>query len=280
MNALYGILYSILVHFRKHRSPGEHGKPKCQFGRFWQCGNNLGCQNYFSPMVPCRRFLFSGRTHSCLPNTYEQSMQTKTITRVLAVLPLAVALAACKPATKVTALDRVYTVDEFTGNLGMRQTAPADCNANPGELRSDPNCVNATASHIGAAADEDRAYQIRRIAAAQDVAVITVALKLYRLDNGAYPTQAQGLQALIEKPTIDPIPNNWKETGYLTRLPNDPWNYAYQYLNPGRHGEIDVYSVGPAADFKYDLSIGSWQNDVQAWEKMYVEKGTFNTSGQ
>ncbi|HDR9102532.1 TPA: type II secretion system major pseudopilin GspG [Burkholderia vietnamiensis] len=162
----------------------------------------------------------------------------------------------------------------------MRQTALFDCNANPGELRSDPNCVNATASHIGAAADEDRAYQIRRIAAAQDVAVITVALKLYRLDNGAYPTQAQGLQALIEKPTIDPIPNNWKESGYLTRLPNDPWGHAYQFLNPGRHGEIDVYSVGPATDFKYALSIGSWQNDVQAWEKTYVEKGTFNTSGQ
>lgn len=235
----------------------------------------------FADGPPVGAFYSAGRPHSRRPYTYENTMQTKNIIRVLAVLPLAVSLAACnEPATKVTALDRVYTVDEFTNNFGMRQTALSACNANPGELRSDPNCVNATASHIGAAAEEDRAYQIRQIAAAQDVAVIAVALKLYRLDNGAYPTQAQGLQALIEKPTIDPIPNNWKETGYLTRLPNDPWSHAYQYLNPGRHGEIDVYSVGPATDFKYSLPIGSWQGDVQAWEKTYIEKGTFNTSGQ
>lgn len=57
MNALYGILYSIYVDLHNLRSPGKHGAPKYRFGRFWQCGNNLGCQNYFSPMVPCRRFL-------------------------------------------------------------------------------------------------------------------------------------------------------------------------------------------------------------------------------
>lgn len=58
MNALYGILYSIYVDFHKQGTPDVHGAPECRFGRFWQCGNNLGCQNYFSPMVPCRRFLF------------------------------------------------------------------------------------------------------------------------------------------------------------------------------------------------------------------------------
>ncbi len=103
---------------------------------------------------------------------------------------------------------------------------------------------------------------------------------LYRLDNGAYPTQAQGLRALIEKPTIEPIPGNWKEGGYLTRLPNDPWGRSYQFMNPGRHGEIDAYSFGPDSDSKYELAIGSWQNDVEAIRKTYTEKGTFSTSDQ
>lgn len=207
-------------------------------------------------------------------------MKTKSIIQLLAVLPLAVALTACKPATKVADLDRVYTVDEFTEDIGLRQRALSACSANPGELRSDPNCVNATASHVGAAAEVDRTYQIKRIAAAQDVAVITTALMLYRLDNGAYPTQEQGLQALIEKPTIEPIPGNWKDGGYLTRLPNDPWGKPYQFMNPGRHGEIDMYSFGPDSDSKYELAIGSWQDDVQAIQKAYAKNGTFNTSDQ
>ncbi|WP_435380096.1 type II secretion system major pseudopilin GspG [Burkholderia sola] len=206
--------------------------------------------------------------------------RTKNTIRALWLLPLAVTLTACKPATKVADLDRVYTVDEFTLDIGLRQRALSACSTNPGELRTDPNCVNATASHVGAAAELDRTYQIKRIAAAQDVAVITTALMLYRLDNGAYPTQAQGLRALIEKPTIEPIPGNWKEGGYLTRLPNDPWGKSYQFMNPGRHGEIDAYSFGPASDSKYELAIGSWQADVEALEKTYREKGTFETSGQ
>ena len=53
-------------------------------------------------------------------------------------------------------------------------------------------------------------------------------LKLYRRDNGRYPTQEQGLRALIEKPATDPAPNIWKDGGYLERLPNDPWGNAYQ----------------------------------------------------
>ena len=207
-------------------------------------------------------------------------MKTKNIIRVLAVVPLAVALTACKPATKVADLDRVYTVDEFTEDIGLRQRVLSACSANPGELQLDPNCMNAKASHVGASAEVDRTFQIKRLAAAQDVAVITTALMLYRLDNGAYPTQAQGLRALIEKPTIAPIPGNWKEGGYLPRLPNDPWGKPYQFMNPGRHGEIDMYSFGPDSDSKYELAIGSWQDDVQAIQKAYAKNGTFNTSDQ
>jgi general secretion pathway protein G len=104
-----------------------------------------------------------------------------------------------------------------------------------------------------------------RIAAArQDVASILQALKLYRLDNGAYPTTEQGLRALLAKPTIEPVPSNWKQGGYLERstMPKDPWGNEYKFLNPGLKGEIDVFSYGrdgaPGGE-GVDADIGSWQ---------------------
>ena len=72
-----------------------------------------------------------------------------------------------------------------------------------------------------------RPDEARRVAAKQDIGTIMQSLKLYRLDNGRYPTQEQGLRALIEKPSTDPAPNNWKDGGYLERLPNDPWGNTY-----------------------------------------------------
>ena len=89
-----------------------------------------------------------------------------------------------------------------------------------------------------------RPDEARVIAAQQDVAAILQALKLYRLDNLRYPTTEQGLAALVARPTIAPVPPNWKAGGYLERLPKDPWGNAYQYLNPGVRGEIDVFSLG------------------------------------
>jgi general secretion pathway protein G len=107
----------------------------------------------------------------------------------------------------------------------------------------------------------DRPDEARIAAAKQDIAAIVQALKLYRLDNIRYPTTEQGLQALVTKPTIEPIPNNWKAGGYLEKLPKDPWGNPYLYLNPGRHGEIDVYSLGadgqPGGEGK-DADIGNW----------------------
>jgi general secretion pathway protein G len=100
------------------------------------------------------------------------------------------------------------------------------------------------------------------VAAKADIGSVMQSLNLYRLDNGRYPTQEQGLRALVEKPTVDPIPNNWKGGGYMDRVPVDPWGKEYQYLNPGVHGEVDVFSYG--ADSKAggegnDADIGSWQ---------------------
>ena len=104
----------------------------------------------------------------------------------------------------------------------------------------------------------DRADDARVTAAKTDIANLVQALKLYKLDNQRFPTAAQGLQALIAKPTSDPIPAQWN----LDKLPNDPWGRPYQYLNPGLKGEIDVLSFG--ADGKAggegrDADIGSWQ---------------------
>jgi len=103
-----------------------------------------------------------------------------------------------------------------------------------------------------------------RIAAArQDIASLMQALKLYRLDNGRYPSTEQGLRALIEKPSTEPVPNNWKQGGYLERssLPKDPWGKEYQYLSPGVKGEIDVFSFGrdgQSGGEGPDADIGSW----------------------
>lgn len=106
-----------------------------------------------------------------------------------------------------------------------------------------------------------RPDEARIIAARQDVASLSQALKLYRLDNIAYPTTDQGLQALVAKPSSAPVPTNWKTGGYLDRLPKDPWGHDYQYLNPGVHGEIDVFSLGadgaPGGDGN-DADVGSW----------------------
>ncbi len=108
-----------------------------------------------------------------------------------------------------------------------------------------------------------RPDEARITAARQDIATITQALNLYKLDNGRYPSTEQGLAALVKKPTIAPIPRNWKSEGYLDRVPKDPWGTPYQYLQPGVHGTIDVFSF--AADRASggegsDADIGSWQD--------------------
>ncbi len=106
-----------------------------------------------------------------------------------------------------------------------------------------------------------RPDEARVTAAKQDIASIVQALKLYKLDNMRYPTTDQGLQALVKKPTIAPIPQNWKGNGYLERMPKDPWGNPYQYLQPGLHGDMDVMSLGadgaPGGEGN-DADIGSW----------------------
>ena len=105
-----------------------------------------------------------------------------------------------------------------------------------------------------------RADDARVTAARTDVNNLMQALKLYRLDNQRYPTGEQGLQALLARPTAGPAAPNWKP--YVEKLPMDPWGHAYQYMNPGIKGEIDVFSLGadgqPGGEGN-NADIGSWQ---------------------
>jgi general secretion pathway protein G len=106
-----------------------------------------------------------------------------------------------------------------------------------------------------------RPDEARQVAAKQDIASLLQALKLYRLDNFRYPSTEQGLEALVSKPGTEPLPPNWKGGGYLDRLPKDPWGSPYQYLNPGVHGEIDVFSFGADRESGGEAEgadVGSW----------------------
>ena len=106
----------------------------------------------------------------------------------------------------------------------------------------------------------NRADDARVTAAKTDVGNLMQALKLYRLDNQSYPTAEQGLNALVVKPTANPMPLNWKP--YIDKLPNDPWGRPYQYMSPGIKGEVDVLSFGAdgqSGGEGRNADIGSWQ---------------------
>ncbi|VAV91462.1 General secretion pathway protein G [hydrothermal vent metagenome] len=78
-----------------------------------------------------------------------------------------------------------------------------------------------------------------------DIATLGQALELYRLDNIAYPTSAEGLQALVSAPGNSPNTARSRQGGYIKKLPQDPWGRPYQYDNPGRRGPgFDLYTLG------------------------------------
>lgn len=109
-----------------------------------------------------------------------------------------------------------------------------------------------------------RTEQAKETQARVQMESLETALKLYKLDNGFYPTTEQGLQALIEKPESAPAPNKWRKGGYLekSRVPKDPWGNEFIYLSPGVHGDFDIVSFG--AD---GVSGGEDEGrDVNSWE--------------
>lgn len=93
---------------------------------------------------------------------------------------------------------------------------------------------------------------------------IETALKLYKLDNGGYPSTEQGLDALITKPAVGVIPKGYKDGGYLEskKIPKDPWGNDYLYISPGEHGDYDLFSYG------FDGAKGGEgkNTDITSWD--------------
>lgn len=91
-----------------------------------------------------------------------------------------------------------------------------------------------------------------------DIGSLETALGMYRSQNYNYPTTEQGLEALVTQTEIEPVPRRFPEGGYIKRLPKDPWGNDYQLLNPGEHGTMDIFSMGPDGEADTDDDIGNW----------------------
>jgi len=105
----------------------------------------------------------------------------------------------------------------------------------------------------------DRPDEARIVKAKQDISAISSALKLYKLDNFRYPTTDQGLEALVNQPTDDPAPKNWKKL--LDSVPVDPWGNPYLYMSPGEHGDFDLFTYGADGEEGgegVNATIGQW----------------------
>jgi general secretion pathway protein G len=106
-------------------------------------------------------------------------------------------------------------------------------------------------------------------AAGAQISSLEGVLELYRMDNGKFPTSEQGLLALVEAPTAEPVPRNYPPGGYLKdgRLPVDPWGEPYQYENPGASNphSYDLWSFGadgaPGGE-GVDADVGNWTEDT------------------
>jgi len=116
--------------------------------------------------------------------------------------------------------------------------------------------ISVVAPKVLGRADEARVHKARA-----DFSAIATALKMYRLDNYVYPSSEQGLQALVAKPSLEPVPRQWRAAGYLEELPLDPWGRAYLYLSPGTDKAFDIFTLG--AD---GVKAGEGQNeDLIIW---------------
>lgn len=76
-----------------------------------------------------------------------------------------------------------------------------------------------------------RTDEARRAHTHAELGEIAQALAQYRLDGGRYPTTAQGLAALVERPQLPPVPRHWRTQGYLPAVPHDAWGTPYVYAS-------------------------------------------------
>lgn len=118
--------------------------------------------------------------------------------------------------------------------------------------------VGIVAPNVMGRADEARTKKVQA-----DLKAIQTALKMYRIDNFVYPTTEQGLDALVTKPSLAPVPRNWKNGGYLESLQTDPWGRPYLYLSPGDSREYDIYTLGA------DEAVGGVDTnaDISVWDQ-------------
>ena len=109
-----------------------------------------------------------------------------------------------------------------------------------------------------------RPDQAKQVKATVDMQGYETALKLYKLDNGSYPTTEQGLEALVSKPDSGKLAKNWRSGGYIDKgkIAKDPWGNDFLYLSPGVHGDFDITSYGadgePGGE-EYDKDINNWE---------------------
>ncbi len=97
-----------------------------------------------------------------------------------------------------------------------------------------------------------------------DIQQLEDAMNMYKLKNKKYPTTEQGLEALVTKTTIDPVPRRFPEGGFISKLPEDPWGNPYQLVSPGEMGKIDIFSMGPDGEVGTDDDIGNWVDEDEA----------------
>ncbi|MBC2713491.1 MAG: type II secretion system major pseudopilin GspG [Desulfosarcina sp.] len=111
-----------------------------------------------------------------------------------------------------------------------------------------------------------RPEQAKKLKARMQIESISTALKLYKLDNGSYPTTEQGLQALVEQPSSGNTSKNWRKGGYLEKgkVPKDPWGNDFIYLSPGIHDYFDIIAYGAdgaAGGEDKNADINSWESE-------------------
>jgi general secretion pathway protein G len=94
-----------------------------------------------------------------------------------------------------------------------------------------------------------------------DIQQLESAMNMYKLKNKAYPSTEQGLEALVTKTSIEPVPARFPEEGFISKLPEDPWGNPYQLVSPGEMGKIDIFSMGPDGEAGTEDDIGNWDAD-------------------
>lgn len=108
----------------------------------------------------------------------------------------------------------------------------------------------------------DKPDRAKVVKAKMQIENLSMALKEYKLDNGYYPTTEQGLQALVQKPSVGKEPKNYPEGGYLNKIPKDPWGNEYIYVCPGEHADFDLLSLGKDGEEGGE----GFNADIKSWE--------------